>query len=209
MNKLIPLLMFTSLLVACGSDDAPIEGPVAAAVPGTTNATNGCDNTGSGFFINLNCFTLSTTTVDPAVNNGYFTAKWEATTNDFEEEGAQDPVTIDSVKFYLSKDNTLVRDAPATDPSRDLQIWEQSNAAKSGLMGCTFASDNTVTCGTIVGAVDLSLWLSALPVEAYLMARTCTTSPPGTGFNLDLFGSGEDTSTFSSCDTESVLVKFQ
>lgn len=205
MKKLIPLIALTSLLVACGGgDDAITEGPVAAAVPGTTNDTNDCDGEGLGRFINLDCFTLSTTTIDPAVNNGYFTAKWEVDTYEYEGYGAEDPTTIGSVKFYLSKDNILVRDDPTTDPLRDLQIWEQSNAAKSGLMGCTFASDNTIKCGTVVDAVNLSSWLTALPVEAYFMARTCVTSPPGTGF--DLFS---DDSTFESCDTESVKVTFQ
>ena len=177
MKSVLACMFFTLLLSACEDNGDPgIDG----SYPTTTNATNGCDNEGIGLFIDMECFTLSTTTVDPSINNGGFTAKWEVITMGL----SPDPSTLSHVKFYVSTDKVY-------DSGVDIEIYQDFNANKTRTVPCTFASDNVMTCGTFfVQPVDLTTWLTSLPLDAYILARSC--------INL-----------VTSCDTESVLVTFQ
>ena len=181
MKSVLACMFFTLLLSACeDSGDPDSDDSVGSSYPTTTNATNGCDDEGIGLFIDMECFTLSTTTVDPAINSGKFTAKWDVTTRGL----SPDPTTLSWVKFYVSKDKVY-------DSGVDIEIYQDFNANKTRTVPCAFSSDNVMTCGTFfVQPVDLTTWLTSLPLDAYILARSC--------INLG-----------TSCDTESVLVTFQ
>ena len=173
MKSVLACILSILLLSSCGDGDGDGDLDVA-------NTTNGCDNEGIGYYIDMECFTLSTTTLDPYINNGEFTAKWEVITMRLNP----DPITLTHVTFYVSTDKVY-------DSGIDTQIYVDLNANKTRTVPCSFASDNVMRCGTnFVQPVDLTPWLTSLPLDIYILARSC--------INLG-----------TSCDTESVLVTFQ
>ena len=178
LGRITLLITFNLSLVACGvgNDDTY---PTTPTTTNSTNSTNGCDDEGSGFYVDMKCFTLSTTTLDPAINNGAFTAAWEVQTKNQDP----DPTTLSDVRFYVSKDKVY-------DSGVDIEIYYDINAEKMRTVPCTFGSDNVMKCGTFgVIPADLTAWLTTIPLDAYILGRSC--------------------SLLFSCDTESVLVKFQ
>lgn len=174
MRKVLMMLVMAAGLAACGggggseASTAPAPAPIVDNTPVTPvqNTMTALTVVGTSA-----SDAAGVAPISPTVNGGAFTVKWSASK----------PVDIQVVSFFISPDDTL--------SDTDILFFKRKCggvlgcASAENVSDCSFANSGKIACaGGDVDGASLTTFLTTIPRDGFLIARTCDIS----GFTCDV-----------------------